>query len=203
MNSEDVIILKKEAVYQGHFKLLKFTLQHRLFSGQWSATLTREVFDRGDAVCLLLYDQKQDAVVLVEQFRAGAIERESSPWLFEIVAGVIELGEQPEAVAIREAKEEAGIELTEVRPILTCFPSPGGVSEQVYLYYAEVDARGVSGVFGLASEQEDIKVHVVSRDTAYQWIGKGKIKNAMTILALQWLELQVREVRMRGVMPEG
>lgn len=189
MDNDDVKILRKEIVYDGYFKMAKYYLKHRLFSGQWSNAIEREIYERGDAVCLLLYDKKQDAVVLVEQFRPGALNREFSPWLLEIVAGIFEPNEKPRDVAIREAKEETGIELKEVHYICDYLSSPGGMSEAVYIYYSLVDASHVSGVFGLASESEDIKAHVVPRATAYHWVETGKIKNAMTIVALQWLQL--------------
>ena len=189
MNSDDVKILQKEIVYDGYFKMVLYHLQHRLFSGQWTPVFTREIYERGDAVCLMLYDPALDAVVLVEQFRAGATHREFSPWQFEIIAGVFEPDERPADVAIREAEEEAGGKVTEVHYVCDYLSSPGGASERVYIYYALVDASQMGGVFGLPCEHEDIKVHVVSRRKAYSWVKRGKIKNGMTIIALQWLQL--------------
>lgn len=189
MNKDDVKILKKETVYDGFFKMLKYHLRHRLFSGQWSDEFTREIFNRSDAVCVLLYDPKQDTVVLLEQFRAGALHREFSPWLFEIVAGVFEPHETPEDVAVREVKEEAGVDVGQLHYMCDYLSSPGGIAERIYIYYSLIDASQVQGVFGLASEQEDIKVHVVSRRRAYNWVKSGKIKNGMAIIALQWLQL--------------
>ncbi len=197
MNRKDAKILQKEIVYDGHFKMLKYQLKHRLFAGSWTEVFEREVYARGDAVCVLLYDPKQDAIVLLEQFRVGATDREFSPWLLEIVAGVFEPDERPEEVAVREVAEETGVKINidAVRYVCDYLPSPGGTSERVYIYYALVDATAVGGVFGLPSEHEDIKVQVVSRRQAFSWVKRGKIKNGMTIIALQWLQLNHKKLR--------
>ncbi|MFT6984913.1 MAG: ADP-ribose pyrophosphatase [Psychromonas sp.] len=185
----DVRILKKEPLYQGFFKCNKYTLQHKLFAGGWSAEIQREFFERGHAAAVLPYDVKNDRVVLLEQFRFGAIQSTQSPWLFELVAGIIEEGEIPEEVVKREALEEAGLTINSCQFIMNYLVSPGGTTEQIDLFIAEVDSSLASGIHGLVDEGEDIRVHVLSRETAYQWVIEGKINNAATIIALQWLEL--------------
>ena len=181
-------ILKKEPLYQGFFKCNKYTLRHKLFSGDW-IEIQREFFERGHAAALLPYDVKNDRVVLLEQFRFGAMASTQSPWLFELVAGMIEEGEIAEEVVKREALEEAGLTIKSCQFILSYLASPGGTTEQIDLFIAEVDSSFASGIHGLADEGEDIRVHVLPRETAYQWVVEGKINNAATIIALQWLEL--------------
>jgi ADP-ribose pyrophosphatase len=192
---DDVQILKKENLYKGFFKYNKYTLKHKLFAGGWSGEMQREFFERGHAAALLPYDVKNDKVVLLEQFRLGAMETKQSPWLFELVAGMIEEGEQPEEVVKREALEEAGLEIKSCKFITNFLVSPGGTTEQIDLFVANVDSALADGVHGLEEEGEDIRVHVLPRETAYQWVVDGKINNAIAIIALQWLQLNWKNLR--------
>ena len=186
---DDVEILKKENLYKGFFKCNKYTLKHKLFAGGWSVEMQREFFERGHAAALLPYDAKNDKVVLLEQFRLGAMDSKQSPWLFELVAGMIEEGEVSSDVVKREALEEAGLTIESCQFITNFLVSPGGTTEQIDLYVANVDSSLAGGLHGLEHEGEDIRVHVLPRETAYQWVVDGKINNATTIIALQWLEL--------------
>jgi ADP-ribose pyrophosphatase len=193
---EDFEITERESCFEGFFKLDRFHFKHKRFDGSWSRTVGREIFIRGDATCVLPYDPVESCVVLVEQFRVGAVPLEpkdkgvtASPWLIELVAGINEEGENPEDVARREAVEEANLELGELLPICKYLASPGGTTEAVHLYCAHVDSREVGGIFGLAEEDEDIRVHVVSFDDAMLMIESGQINNAAAIIAIQWLAL--------------
>ena len=182
-----------ESLYKGFFKCNKFTLKHKLFSGEWSKPIQREFFERGKAAALLAYDKKKDTVILVEQFRFGAMDSKQSPWLLELIAGMIDEGEDAQEVAKREAFEEAGLVIEECQFMLSYYVSPGGTTETLDLFIANVDSTNVGGVFGLDEEGEDIRVHVVSREQAYQWVKSGKIDNAATIIGLQWLELNYKD----------
>lgn len=188
-------ILGKETVYQGFFRLDRYRLRHSLFGGGESKVLVRELFERGHAVGVLPYDPVRDEVVLVEQFRVGALDKAANPWLLELVAGLIDSDEAPEQVARREAREEAGLELVALWPITTYFPSPGGSDELVHLYVGRCDSAGAGGVHGLAEEGEDIRVHVWPLEDALQAVRNGRINNAASIIALQWLALNRAEVR--------
>ena len=192
---DDVKILKEENLYKGFFKCNKYTLKHKLFAGGWSAVIQREFFERGHAAALLPYDVKNDKVVLLEQFRLGAMGTKQSPWLFELVAGMIEEGEVTEEVVKREAFEEAGLTIGKCKFITNFLVSPGGTTEQIDLYVANVDSTLANGLHGLEEEGEDIRVHVVSRETAYQWVVEGKINNATTIIGLQWLQLNWKDCK--------
>ncbi|MEX5400731.1 ADP-ribose diphosphatase [Proteus mirabilis] len=167
----------------------EYRFKHRLFKGGWSAEVKREVFERGHAGVLLAYDPKRDEVVLIEQIRIPAYETSQTPWLLEVIAGMVEEGESPEEVVRREATEEAGITIGRCKPIVSYLSSPGGTSERMYVYVGEVDATTATGIHGLACENEDIRVHVVSREQAYQWVEEGIIDNAASVIALQWLQL--------------
>jgi ADP-ribose pyrophosphatase len=178
------------------------TLSHPRFEGG-RARIQRELLDRGDAVCVLLYDPKRDAVVLVEQFRAGALTKTDTPWLLELVAGIVEPGESAEDVARRESVEEAGVELAELIPITGYLPSPGGCDEWIELFCALVDAPESGGVFGLDEEGEDIKVHVIPAVDAFALVRQRVVNNAAAIIALQWLQLNHDRLKGSGVDHEA
>ncbi|MEF4659035.1 ADP-ribose diphosphatase [Escherichia coli] len=185
----DVEIIARETLYRGFFSLDLYRFRHRLFNGQMSHEVRREIFERGHAAVLLPFDPVGDEVVLIEQIRIAAYDTSETPWLLEMVAGMIEEGESVEDVARREAIEEAGLIVKRTKPVLSFLASPGGTSERSSIMVGEVDATTASGIHGLADENEDIRVHVVSREQAYQWVEEGKIDNAASVIALQWLQL--------------
>lgn len=191
----DVEIIARETLYSGFFSLDLYRFRHRLFNGALSGEVTREILERGHAVVLLPYDPQRDEVVLIEQLRIAALDTSPSPWLLELVAGMIEPGESHEEVARREAHEEAGIEVKRCKPMLNYLASPGGTSERLYVMVGEVDATTAQGIHGLAEENEDIRVHVVSREQAYRWVEEGAIDNAASVIALQWLALHHTALR--------
>ena len=170
-------------------------MRHRLFSGGWSGVLTRELFERGHAAAVLPYDPVTDQVVLTEQFRIGALNAPSGPWLLEIVAGIIETGETPEAVVQREAVEEIGCTVRDLISICDYHVSPGGTSERIHLFCGRVDATQAGGVHGVAHEGEDIRVVVMSADDAIDHMQAGKIVSAAPIIALQWFMMHRTTVR--------
>lgn len=196
-NTNDVDIVKKTRKYQGFFALDEYQFCHKLYRGGYSEILTREVFERGDAVAILPYDPTTDSVVLIEQFRPGALRCESGPWQLELIAGMFDADEQPIEVAVREAKEEADVIVlpSNTTKIMTYLSSSGGMSESIHLYCASIDSANIGGVHGLASEGEDILVHVMPRQEALRMLNNGKIPNAATIIALQWLELNIDKFR--------
>lgn len=191
----DVEIIARETLYSGFFSMELYRFRHRLFNGEMSGEIRREIFERGHAAVLLPFDPVRDEVVLVEQIRIAAYDVSESPWLLEMVAGMIEEGESVEDVARREALEEAGLVVGRTKPVLSYLASPGGTSERLSIMVGEVDATTAEGIHGLAVENEDIRVHVVSREQAYQWVEEGKIDNAASVIALQWLQLHYQTLR--------
>ena len=187
----DVEISRVINKYQGFFKVDEYQLRHRLFNGGYSKNLSREIFERGDAVVLIPYDPVKDNVIIIEQFRQGALRHHGTPWLLEFIAGMFDENESPVEVAIREAHEEANltIEQNDILEVMTYFSSPGGTSECIHLYAANVDSTHSGGVHGLPEEGEDILVHVMTREEAVALLAQGKITNAATIIGLQWLQL--------------
>ena len=197
MTDQRVVVLEQTVTYDGHFKIIRYRLRHRLFAGGMSRELLREVFERGHAVAVLPFDPERNQVVLIEQFRIGALGVVDDPWLLEPVAGIIEEGEIAPEVARREAAEEAGLELLDLVPACTYFASPGGSTETCQVFIGRVDAVGAGGIFGRADEGEDIKVHVVALDTALNWLCDGRVHAATTVVALQWLALHRPELEER------
>lgn len=194
-------ILEKKDCYQGFFRLEKYRLRHRLYDGGMSAPIERELFERGHAAAALLYDPGRDEVVILEQFRIGALEAEGGPWLYEIVAGMIDTDESADAVVRREAVEEAGCSVLELEFICDYLVSPGGTSERISLYCAKVDAEGVGGIHGLDEEDEDIRVQSVPFAEAWRWMGEGRINSASPIIAMQWLAMHRARLRDKWLSP--
>lgn len=195
LDKNDVEIIARETLYRGFFSLNLYRFRHRLFNGDMSPEIKREIFERGHAAVLLPYDPVRDEVVLIEQLRIAAVDTSTSPWLLEMVAGMIETGESVEDVCRREALEEAGVTVGRCKPVLSYLASPGGTSERLSIMVGEVDATTAEGIHGLEEEHEDIRVHVVSREQAYRWVEEGAIDNAASVIALQWLALHHESLR--------
>ena len=188
--SNAVQILDEKLKYQGYFQATVYQLRVKKFTGEWSQPMRRELFQRQQAVGVLLYDPKQQHIVLIEQFRIGALHDKRSPWLLEVVAGIVDSDESLEAVAKREVFEETGLQINKLQKIYDYWVSPGGSNEHFTLFYAEIDAQQAGGVFGLADEHEDIRTQIISLAQARVWVADGLVNNAAAIIALQWLFLQ-------------
>jgi len=193
-NKSDFELIERESCFKGFFSLDRFHFKFKRFDGAWSRLISREIFVRGDATCVLPYDPVEGRVVLVEQFRIGALLEDQTPWLIELVAGINEKGERPEDVARREAKEEANLDLGVMKKICEFLVSAGGTTEKVYLYCAQVDSTKAGGVFGLLEEDEDIKVHSLKLEDALAMLESGEINNSAAIIALQWLALNRNKI---------
>ena len=183
-------IKSREVVYSGFYQMDTISFQHDLHGGGSTDVVERELFVRGNVVGLIVYDPASDCTVLLEQFRIGAMHQRPDPWLMEIIAGMIDTDETPVQVAIREAKEEAGLVLTDVRLAMHYLASPGASTEEVFLYYAETDLSGAGGHYGLPDEDEDIRVSVVQAEEAFTMMDKRIVKNALSIIGLQWLKMK-------------
>lgn len=193
---QDVDIVDETMAFDGFFKLKSLKLKHALFNGGQSEVIERELCIRGDAVGILLYDPVLKQFALVEQMRLGVLGREQSPWLLELVAGMLDKdNEEPAAVAKRETVEESGLEVLAIKPVMEYFCSPGGSTEFISLFCGKVDLAGVkSAIFGVADENEDIRLHVLSVDEAFTLLDQGQLNNAMTIIALQWFLLNREQI---------
>lgn len=192
----DVEILETRVCYQGHLRVEKLLLKCRLFQGGWSTPFYREVLQREQGVGVLFYDPHQDKVLMVEQFRVGCLgDQHNGPWALELVAGLVDSDETPEQVARREAEEEAGLKVQHLIPVVDYYNSPGGSSEKLSVYCARFDASHETGIFGVVDESENIRSCVLGRQAALAAVASGRINNAMSIIALQWLQLNLEQVR--------
>ena len=192
---DDVEFVDEQTVWSGFWKLKQFRLRFRRFAGGWSELITRELHCRGEAAGVLLYDPALDAVGLVEQFRIGAAFRARSPWLLELVAGLVEPGETPAEVAVRETAEESGCTVRELLPVASYYSSPGGSNEYFYLFCARVSLAGAQELHGKQSEGEDIRLHVIPYAKLAEMQRDGCFDNAHTLIALQWLSIERDGIR--------
>ncbi len=192
---QDYRLLERERVFNGYFSVERLTLQHKTFSGGWNEPLTREMFERGDAVGVLPYDPVSDELILIEQFRPGAIRPGHTPWMLELVAGIVEPGESDEDVVHREAMEEAGCSFSGLEPIAAYYPSAGACSEHVRLFVGCVSEAAIGQVRGEAGEGEDILVHALGRERVFAELDAGRIDNGHTLIALLWFRIHWRRIR--------
>ena len=181
----DVTVQNRITPYAGFFAIEEYDLTHSAFRGGHVDPIERAIFVSGDAATILPYDPNRDRVLLIEQFRPGAMARgDSQPWLLEAIAGRVDPGETPQQAARREAQEEAGLALTELIPIGGYYPSPGAMTEYLYSFIGVADLPDhVAGVGGLDTEGEDIRSHVIPFKKMMDLLQSGEIANASLIVS--------------------
>ena len=187
-------IHNKALVYDGHFKLARYQLSHEKYDGDSTPLFYRELVGRNNAVAMVAYDPDEDQIVLVEQFRIGAIEEEQ-PWLIEIVAGLIEPDEAPEQVVIRESEEEIGCSPSELIKIAGFYTSPGGNSEWIELFIGKISVHELAESGGLEDEAEDIRIIVLPADEIPYMLATGEVRSAIAIIGLQWFVANRENIR--------
>jgi nudix-type nucleoside diphosphatase (YffH/AdpP family) len=188
-----VEIHHQEVLFKGFFTLHRAELSFEKFDGHMSGPVMRLAIERGDAVAVLTYDSKRKKIVFVRQFRFPMYLVEAqNAWILEAVAGTMDDDGQPELTAVREVEEEIGyvIHRKNLQYITTCSPSPGGLTERIHLYLADLSqatAKNKGG--GLEEEAEDIQVVELDYDEAFSLVQKGEISDAKTVICLLWLKL--------------
>jgi len=188
-----VELQRVEEEFKGFVTVEGAVLRFERFSGEMSHEIVRHRYFRGDAVGVLLFDANTRRVLLQRQFRYTAYARTGEGWLVECVAGLMEANESPMEVAVREVREETGLRLKRAELLAHYFISPGGSSDQVYLFLGEVenpeDARGVHGLW---EEGEEIQAEWVPVKRALEMIDNGEVKDAKTLIALGLLDRRLR-----------
>lgn len=187
-----VVIHDRKRVFDGFFKIDEATVSFERFDGEMSPEVKRLCFERGDSVAALLFNTDSRRLVLVKQFKYPTYDK-GPGWIIETVAGMVEGDESPEEALRREIAEEAGFRATELVPIANFYVSPGGSSERILLFYAEVteaDRLGRGG--GVPAENEDIRLEEISLDDALAQVADGRLCDAKTILAVLWLQRRLR-----------
>ncbi|WP_434036143.1 NUDIX domain-containing protein [Formosa sp. 4Alg 33] len=184
-------IIKEDIVYKDFFTVKKATITHDTFKSDQQVKVVRECLDRGSAIAIVLVEKDTDSILLINQFRYPTIMHpEFDGWLTEIVAGCMEADEDPMECARREVEEEIGYQVKHMEFIGDYFASPGGTSEKVNAFYAEVNST--DKIFkggGLDSEQEDIQLIKLPISKLKSKLNAHAFKDAKTIIALQWLLL--------------
>jgi nudix-type nucleoside diphosphatase (YffH/AdpP family) len=195
MAGTDRVRIVGEEVLSHHWGLLKRTiLEYRRSDGKWQRQI-RETYDRGPAAAVLLHCPERGTVILVRQFRFPLYAMGKNPFMLEVCAGLLD-GDAPEACARREAREETGVEVGELRHAFDVEASPGSVIETIACFVGRYDAAARVGPGGgLAQEGEDIEVLELDFATALEMVERGEISDAKTILLLQWLALHPQERR--------
>ena len=179
----------KRVVYKGFFSVEEHDLSYRKFNNQQSSILTRSALISSDAVIVLPYDPVNDRILLIEQFRVGPyIKGDENPWVLEPIAGLIDEGETPESAGIREAEEEAHLEIKRLELVARSYPSPGISTEFFHQYIGIVELLDKSDLIaGLSSENEDIRSHIFEYEQFFEMIERGKVKVGPLILLGLWL----------------
>ncbi len=177
-------ILRESLVFDQFFKIKKARIQHDLFDGS-QIEVERLCFERGDSVAVVIYEKDTDSFLFTHQFRYPTV-KESTGWILEITAGSIEGEDSPESTARREVLEELGYKLDKLEFMSSFFVSPGGTSERIFNYYAEVNSRDkVSSGGGLLSENENIQLVKLSREKVIDMLAKNEFRDAKTLLGLK------------------
>jgi nudix-type nucleoside diphosphatase (YffH/AdpP family) len=182
------ILELKEVFRKAIFVMMQARLRHEKFDGSMSPEITRLSLERGDAVAAIMYNPLNDTILLIELFRYPSYAKTQDGWLTEIPAGMIENSEAPADAMRREIEEETGYRVDKLQEIFEFFPSPGGSSERIFIYFSRINpAQHVGAGGGMAKENEDIRTIYVTVDDALKLLDGQKIKDGKTIIALQWL----------------
>lgn len=180
------IINNEKTVYNGFFKVIEAKVTHDKLNDSGTIEATRLCLERGDSVSILIYEKDTDTFLFTRQFRYPSARR-NCPWMLELVAGSVEEGENPIDCAQREIEEEIGYETEQLELITTYFPSPGGCSEQIHLYYTEVNSsqKALQGG-GAISEKEDIQLIKIKKKDIKKHLDKGAFNNSISLIGIQW-----------------
>jgi len=183
-------IINKKNLYSGFFSLNQYEFIHKKHNGEWTNVVEREVFSGAHVSTLLPYDPIKKEIILIQQFRAGVLSRYDENYLYEIVAGIIDEGENPEETAVRECLEETGCEVKKLHTIQSYFPAPGSSESYYHIYLGEVQAFDGERIRGLEKENEDILVKSFKIDEVRKMLKEKKIINGVALVALQWFFLE-------------
>ncbi|MHA1540754.1 MAG: NUDIX domain-containing protein [Alphaproteobacteria bacterium] len=189
----DVILEKKENVYDGYnpiddcFFRLKFTNKNN------SNTFSREVIRRKDAVGILLHNKKNDSLIFVRQFRAGNFVKELKKTSLEIPIGLIKKTDNLKEIAIKETKEETGLDIKSLEKINSFYPEISSSSRQIHLFYSQINTEEIPTKAGLESEDEFIFVEEISIKESKEMLLNGDFDSSHTSIALSWFFLNNKD----------
>ena len=181
--------VKTELLSNNWYTLNNIHFDYQLKNGVW-VNLSRESYDRGNGATILLYNTKKRTIVLIQQFRMPSfVNGNKSGMMIETCAGVLD-GDDPMTCIIKETEEETGYRIANVKKVFESYMSPGAVTEIIHFFIAEYDDKmKVSDGGGLASENEDIEILEIDFNKALQMVKSGEIKDAKTIMLLQYAQI--------------
>lgn len=190
MNDPKITIQKTELLSDNWYILNKVTYNYQE-DDKRAETHIREVYDRGNGAAILLYNSIQKTVILTRQFRLPSyLNGNATGMMIEVCAGLLDK-DHPEQCIIRETEEETGYRIAKVQKVFETFMSPGAVTEILYLFVAEYDeSMKAHEGGGLDHEQEHIEVMELPFDEAYAMIASGEIKDAKTVMLLQYAKIK-------------
>jgi ADP-ribose pyrophosphatase len=181
-------ILDEKYVYKGFLKIKKATLTHDTFAGKESDKMEVESMDRGDSVAVVLFEKDTQSFIFIKQFRYSTIQT-SEGWPIEIVAGMLEENEKPEAGARREIYEEIGYQVEDLEFVCNFYVSPGGTSERIFLFYAEVNSADQVGRSG-GIDTEDIELIKIEKAELRRMLQQNLLNDSKTIIGVQYCFLR-------------
>lgn len=189
MINKKVKLLETTVLSDNWYTLKKVTYEYQKNNGEWEVQ-NREAYDRGNGATILLYNKNQHTVILTRQFRLPTfINGNESGMLIEACAGLLD-NDNPEDCIRRETEEETGFKITAIQKIFEAYMSPGSVTEILHFFVAEYDTTmKINEGGGIAHEQEDIEVMEISIAGALAMITSGEIKDAKTIMLLQYVKM--------------
>ena len=181
--------IKTKLLSKHVYTLNKLTFDYLMRDGTW-VTQVRECYDRGDGAGILLYNKKKKTVILIKQFRVPTyLNGNDDGFLIEICAGLLD-NDNPEACIIREAEEEVGYRIKDVKKVFEAYSSPGVMTEKMHFFIGEyIDEMKVNAGGGLESEHEDIQVLEIPFSEAIEMLNNGEIHDTRTIVLLQYAQI--------------
>lgn len=188
-------VLERREVWNGFFRAEALKIRHDRFGGG-EVECARELWTQRRAIAVLPYDPVTDRVLLVEQFRTGAMAHPEGPWVIEAIAGMVEGDDDLKETARREAMEEAGLDLGDLEEVAVFLSSPGCTTERVHVFIGLTTLPEHGAVFGLEHEGEDILTHVMSFEDAMAGLTSGRILGVTALVGLHALAIRRQRYRL-------
>lgn len=181
--------IKTELLSDNWYTLNNINFDYQLENGNW-VNQSRESYDRGNGATILLYNKEKQTVILIQQFRMPTyVNGNKTGMIIETCGGLLD-GDDPMTCIIKETEEEVGYKIKNAKKVFEAYMSPGAVTEIVYFFIAEyTDAMKASEGGGLLTEQEEIEILEIDFQKALQMIVTGEIKDAKTIMLLQYAQI--------------
>lgn len=183
---DKIKILKKDKSYDGFNKINNYLFEFNNFTNTQKLLCEKEIFERKDAIAIVLYDDVNDKLLLIQQFRPGCYIKKNIMYPFEIVAGLIDKNESMEQTIIREAKEESSAVITKIIKLCSFFPEISFSTREIHIFCGKFDSTKIKEFAGLKSEGEDTKISLFSSQQVRSILRKNEIINSHTIIGLQY-----------------